>query len=234
MKIELKGLNHQYEKQVLHDLNFTIQGYTSIAIIGVSGGGKSTLLRILSGLEQASSGTAGVNDHDVSAAEYRKSVGFVFQNHNLFPHLTILRNITIVLEKTRGCSRKEARERAFQYLDLLHLSDQANKLPRNVSMGQAQRASIARALSINPEVIFLDEPTSSLDPVLSFEVLSAIKELRELGREFILVSHVMSFVHDFADYVIFLDNGTIAEHGPPTILESPATQALQDFMAKVP
>lgn len=104
----------------------------------------------------------------------------------------------------------------------------------NVSGGQAQRASIARALSVDPEVIFLDEPTSSLDPVLTYEVLSAIKELRELGMEFVLVSHVMSFVHDFADYVIFLDGGKIGEHGPPSILDNPRSQGLQDFMAKVP
>lgn len=234
MKIELSGLNHQYDVQVLHELNFKLQKYKSIAIIGVSGSGKSTLLRILSGLEPATSGSVKVNDHEVSAADYRNSVGFVFQSHNLFPHLSVLRNITLVLEKTRGYSRQEAHDRAIKYLRLLHLEDQAHKLPRNISGGQAQRASIARALSIDPEVIFLDEPTSSLDPVLTYEVLTAIKELRALGMEFVLVSHVMSFVHDFADYVIFMHKGKIAEHGPPTILESPASEALQDFMDKVP
>ena len=234
MNIELAGLNHHYDVQVLHNLNFTLQGYKSIAIIGVSGSGKSTLLRLLSGLEQATSGDVRVNGHDVATAEYRQSVGFVFQNHNLFPHLTVLRNITLVLEKTRGCSKHEAHNRALQYLKLLHLADQAHKLPRNVSGGQAQRASLARALSIDPEVIFLDEPTSSLDPVLTFEVLAAIKDLRNLGMQFVLVSHVMTFVHDFADYVVFMDKGQIAEHGPPAILESPTTHALQDFMAKVP
>ncbi|AFG36941.1 amino acid ABC transporter ATP-binding protein [Spirochaeta africana] len=234
MKIELKDLSHHYDIPVLHQLNLIVQQYKSIAIIGVSGSGKSTLLRILSGLEAATSGTAQVNGHDVAAPAYRASVGFVFQNHNLFPHLSLLRNITLVLEKTRGYTRQQAHERATRYLDLLHLGNQAHKLPRNVSGGQAQRASIARALSIEPEVIFLDEPTSSLDPVLTYEVLAAIKELRELGMEFVLVSHVMSFVHDFADYVIYMEDGSIAEHGPPTILDAPATRALQDFMAKVP
>lgn len=234
MRLELDGVHHRYDVDVLKDLRLIVEGYKSIAIIGVSGSGKSTLLRILSGLEQPTGGAVRVNGHDVTAAEYRKSVGFVFQSHNLFPHLTLEENITLVLEKTRGFGRQAALEQAHKYLDLLHLSDQTHKLPRNVSGGQAQRASIARALSVDPEVIFLDEPTSSLDPVLTYEVLSAIKELRELGMEFVLVSHVMSFVHDFADYVIFMDNGHIGEHGPPVILEQPQSQALQDFMAKVP
>jgi polar amino acid transport system ATP-binding protein len=234
MKIELNELTHRYDVDVLRDLNFTLEGYKSIAIIGVSGSGKSTLLRILSGLEQPTSGSVRVNGHDVTAPEYRKSVGFVFQSHNLFPHLTLLRNITLVLEKTRGYSKEEAHDQACRFLKLLHLGDQTHKLPRNVSGGQAQRASLARALSIDPEVIFLDEPTSALDPVLTYDVLTAIKELRELGMEFVLVSHVMTFVHDFADYVVFMNKGEIGEHGPPTILDAPQTSALQDFMAKVP
>lgn len=234
MKIELNELTHRYDVDVLRDLRIIIEGYKSIAIIGVSGSGKSTLLRILSGLEQPTQGRVRVNGHDVTAPEYRRSVGFVFQSHNLFPHLTLLENITLVLEKTRGYAKKAAHEQAEKYLGLLHLGDQAHKLPRNVSGGQAQRASIARALSLDPEVIFLDEPTSALDPVLTYEVLSAIKELRELGMEFVLVSHVMSFVHDFADYVVFMKDGTIAEHGPPSILGAPQTASLQDFMAKVP
>ncbi len=234
MKIELNNLYHRYDVDVLRELTFTLEGYKSVAIIGVSGSGKSTLLRILSGLETPTGGTVSVNDHDVTAPAYRKSVGFVFQSHNLFPHLTLLENITLVLEKTRGRSKKEARDQACRFLTMLHLGDQVHKLPRNVSGGQAQRAAIARALSVDPEVIFLDEPTSALDPVLTYEVLSAIKELRELGMEFVLVSHVMSFVKEFADYVVFMHDGEIGEHGPPSILDNPQTQAMQDFMAKVP
>ncbi|MFW6251080.1 MAG: amino acid ABC transporter ATP-binding protein, partial [Alkalispirochaetaceae bacterium] len=234
MKLELQGVYHRYDIDVLKNLSLIVEGYKSIAIIGVSGSGKSTLLRLLSGLEQQTGGTITVNGHDVTAPEYRKSVGFVFQSHNLFPHLTLERNITLVLEKTRGFSHERAKAQAARYLELLHLSDQGHKLPRNVSGGQAQRASIARALSVEPEVIFLDEPTSSLDPILTYEVLSAIKELRELGMEFVLVSHVMSFVHDFADYVIFMKDGHIGEHGTPKILEEPRTRELIDFMAKVP
>lgn len=234
MRLELDHLTHHYDVEVLHDISLAVEGYKSVAIIGVSGSGKSTLLRLMSGLEIPTGGAITVNGHDVRSPQYRRNVGFVFQSHNLFPHLTLLQNITLVLEKTRGFTRSDAHDQACRFLNTLHLGDQVNKLPRNVSGGQAQRASIARALSVNPEVIFLDEPTSSLDPVLTYEVLSAIKELREAGMEFVLVSHVMSFVHDFADYVVFMNNGTIGEHGPPSILERPQSQGLREFMAKVP
>ncbi|MFN2311987.1 MAG: amino acid ABC transporter ATP-binding protein [Spirochaetia bacterium] len=234
MKVELESLSHTYDVEVLHNLNLTLNDYKAVAIIGVSGSGKSTLLRILSGLEQPTAGTVRLNNHDVTSAEYRKQVGFVFQHHALFPHLTLLRNITLILEKTRGYTADEAHARAMEFLDLLHLADQAHKRPKNVSGGQAQRGSIARALSLDPEVIFLDEPTSALDPILTYEVLSAITELRNIGKGFVLVSHVMNFVAAFADYVIYMHQGHIAEHGEPGILENPHTQELRDFMAKVP
>lgn len=234
MNIHMEGLSHRYDVEVLRDLSITLQNYKAVAIIGVSGSGKSTLLRILAGLEQPTQGIVRVNDHDVTNLDYRRSVGFVFQHHGLFPHLSLLRNITLVLEKTRGQSREEAAANAHKYLDLLHLGDQVNKLPKNVSGGQAQRGSIARALSLDPEVIFLDEPTSALDPILTYEVLNAIKELRDIGTGFVLVSHVMNFVREFADYVIFMHQGSIAEHGPPTIMEEPQSYELQEFMNKVP
>lgn len=233
MKIELKNLSHSYDVEVLHDLNFILDTYKSVAIIGVSGSGKSTLIRLLSGLEKPTTGELFVDGYAVQDPEYRKQVGFVFQNHNLFPHLTLKRNITLVLEKTRGIDKVEAEAMALKYLNLLHLGDQVDKIPKNVSGGQAQRASIARALSINPDVIFLDEPTSSLDPILTHEVLTAIEELRELGKQFIFVTHVMSFVKDFADYVLFMDKGNITEHGTPDILENPKTKELQGFMSRV-
>jgi polar amino acid transport system ATP-binding protein len=116
---------------------------------------------------------------------------------------------------------------------MLHLEDQVNKLPKNVSGGQAQRASIARALSVNPDLIFLDEPTSSLDPILTYEVLTAVEELKSLGKDFIFVTHVMSFVKDFADYVIYMDKGEIMEMGTPDILDHPKSESLQAFMKKV-
>lgn len=233
MILNIENVSHTYDIEVLHDLNFHLKGYKSIAIIGVSGSGKSTLIRLMSGMEKPTAGEIVINDMDVFSEEYRKKIGFVFQNHNLFPHLTLKRNITLVLEKTRNKSKEEAEEIALQKLELLHLSDQVNKLPKNVSGGQAQRASIARALSVNPDIIFLDEPTASLDPILTYEVLNAVEELKGLGKEFIFVTHVLSFVRDFADYVIYMHDGRIHEWGLPTILDNPETEELKMFMMKV-
>jgi len=233
VKIKLENLSHSYDVEVLHNLNFDLEKYKSIAIIGVSGSGKSTLIRLMSGLEKPTSGNIYINETNVNNPEYKKHVGFVFQNHNLFPHLSLKRNITLVLEKTRNKTKKEAEELACKYLTMLHLEDQLNKLPKNVSGGQAQRASIARALSVNPEIIFLDEPTASLDPILTHEVLTAVEDLRNLGKSFIFVTHVLSFVKDFADYVIFMHEGKIHEHGLPEILDKPKTFELNEFMRKV-
>ncbi|QWB95598.1 ATP-binding cassette domain-containing protein [Mycoplasmatota bacterium] len=233
MKLEINKVTHIYDKTVLKDISLSLDGYHSIAFIGVSGSGKSTLIRLLSGLEKATSGEVSINQYDVSSDIYKRKIGFVFQSHNLFPHLTLKKNITLVLEKTRKVNEEKASQIADKYLDLLHLSDQHYKLPRNVSGGQAQRASIARALAMNPDIVFLDEPTSSLDPILTDEVLTAIEELKGLGKDFIFVTHVISFVKDFADYVVFLDDGHIIEHGEPDILENPKTKQLEAFMKKV-
>jgi polar amino acid transport system ATP-binding protein len=234
MKIELKNLSHTYDVEVLHDLNLVLEKYNAVALLGVSGSGKSTLIRLMAGLEKPTSGEIYVNDYDViNDPDYKKNVGFVFQSHNLFPHLTLKRNISLILEKTRGFSKEDAERIAIENLTLLKLEDQMDKIPRNVSGGQAQRASIARALSINPDIIFLDEPTASLDPILTDEVLKAIEELREMGKDFVLVTHVMSFVRDFANYVVFMENGHIIEQGPPKILDAPQTDEFKAFMKKV-
>lgn len=231
MKIMIQNVSHQYDVEVLKTLSFQLDGYRSVAIIGASGSGKSTLLRLLSGLEKPSQGTIQIDDLNVQDETYRKQIGFVFQNHNLFPHLSLERNISIILEKTRGYQKAKAVEIAKDYLTRVRLQDQMYKLPKNVSGGQAQRASIARAFSLDPELVFLDEPTASLDPVLSFEVLQAVKELRGSGKNFIFVTHVLSFVRDFADYVIFMDQGKILEHGPVSILEKPHTDELKNYMS---
>ena len=231
MKINIQNVSHQYDVEVLKTLSFELNGYRSVAIIGASGSGKSTLLRLLSGLEKPSQGTIQIDDLNVQDESYRKQIGFVFQNHNLFPHLSLERNISIILEKTRGYQKAKAVEIAKDYLTRVRLQDQMYKLPKNVSGGQAQRASIARAFSLDPELVFLDEPTASLDPVLSFEVLQAVKELRGSGKNFIFVTHVLSFVRDFADYVIFMDQGQILEHGPVSILENPHTDELKNYMS---
>jgi len=231
MKINIQNVSHQYDVEVLKTLSFELNGYRSVAIIGASGSGKSTLLRLLSGLEKPSQGTIQIDDLNVQDETYRKQIGFVFQNHNLFPHLSLERNISIILEKTRGYQKAKAIEIAKDYLTRVRLQDQMYKLPKNVSGGQAQRASIARAFSLDPELVFLDEPTASLDPVLTFEVLQAVKELRGSGKNFIFVTHVLSFVRDFADYVIFMDQGQILEHGPVSILENPHTDELKNYMS---
>jgi ABC-type polar amino acid transport system ATPase subunit len=231
MKINIQNVSHQYDVEVLKTLSFELNGYRSVAIIGASGSGKSTLLRLLSGLEKPSQGTIQIDDLNVQDESYRKQIGFVFQNHNLFPHLSLERNISIILEKTRGYQKAKAIEIAKDYLTRVRLQDQMYKLPKNVSGGQAQRASIARAFSLDPELVFLDEPTASLDPVLTFEVLQAVKELRGSGKNFIFVTHVLSFVRDFADYVIFMDQGQILEHGPVSILENPHTDELKNYMS---
>ncbi len=233
MKLSIKNVTHTYDTDVCKNLQFELEGYNSIAIIGASGSGKSTLLRLLSGLEKPTKGSLVVNDYAVDDEVYRKKIGFVFQQHNLFPHLTLERNISLILEKTRGVDPIEAKRIALESLALVQLSDQTYKLPKNVSGGQAQRASIARAFALNPDLIFLDEPTSSLDPVLTYEVLSAVKDLKKLGKSFVFVTHVMSFVKEFADYVIFMDQGNIIEHGLPTILTFPKSKELQFFISHI-
>ncbi len=233
MNLDIQGLSHTYDVEVLNDINVTLKDKKAIGLIGVSGSGKSTLLRIMSGLEKPTSGKVTINDYDVREQTYRKNVGFVFQSHTLFPHLTLLQNITVILTETRGLEKKQAEKIALDNLKKLSLVEQANKYPQNVSGGQAQRASIARALSIDPDIIFLDEPTSSLDPILTDEVLSSVENLRDSGKDFVFVTHVISFVRDFADYVIFMDKGKIAEMGTPEILDAPKSKAMQTFMSKV-
>ncbi|MEX1376398.1 MAG: ATP-binding cassette domain-containing protein [Eubacteriales bacterium] len=236
MKISIKNIVKHYDKKVLDDISVDIDGYSAVAIIGLSGCGKSTLLRLISGLEYAESGEIVINGWKINkenAKAYRDQLGFVFQKHNLFPHLTLKKNITVILEKVKGQSKEQAEKRAEELLATLHLTDEMNKLPANVSGGQAQRASIARALSTKPELLILDEPTASLDPILTHEVLMEIKHLKSMGKDFIFVTHELPFVKKFADYVIFIDNGKIAEQGEVSILDSPKTDKLKAFLKNV-
>ena len=236
MNFELKNVHMSYDKPVLRNLSIKLDGYKSIAVIGASGCGKSTLLRLIAGIEFPESGEIRVNQFCITQetkAEYQKHIGYVFQKHNLFPHLTLEKNITLILEKTRGYSREEAKVKADKLLEMLHLSAEKDKLPRNVSGGQAQRASIARAFCTDPDIILLDEPTASLDPILTHEVLDAIKELKNIGKDFIFVTHEIGFVQSFAEYFIFMDDGEIIEDGKIDDLKKPRTKKLVDFMDKV-
>lgn len=236
MKLSLNNIIKNYDKRVLDGLSIDLEGCSSIAIIGPSGCGKSTLLRLIAGIEFPQSGSISINGTDIvptAVSDYQRSIGVVFQKHNLFPHLSLKANITLILEKTRGIKKDVADKRADELLELLHLSDQKHKKPAKVSGGQAQRASIARALSTDPKLMLLDEPTASLDPVLTHEVLMAIKDLKSLGKDFIFVTHEIAFVKSFADYVIFINSGKILEHGNVEILSNPTTKELQAFLKNV-
>jgi polar amino acid transport system ATP-binding protein len=211
----------------------------TLVLIGPSGGGKSTLLRIMAGLEHPDSGTVEINGERVVFEEaplrqHRRTIGTVFQAFNLFPHLTALQNITLPLEKVHGHAPSEAEEIARRLLVRFRLENHAGKRPAELSGGQRQRVAIARAISIKPRLLLFDEPTSALDPEMTAEVLDMIKELREEGRDFILVTHEMGFARQVADQAVFLAGGRILEAGPIALLfESPSAPQTRDFLAKV-
>ncbi|MES2476035.1 MAG: amino acid ABC transporter ATP-binding protein [Verrucomicrobiota bacterium] len=240
MKLEVAELTKVYGKTTALDaLNLTVASSRVLVLIGPSGGGKSTLLRVLGGLETADSGTAFINDRRLTAEAaalqaYRRRNGFLFQQFNLFPHLTALRNIVLPLEKVHGHSPAKAREIAIQALDRFGLMDHAEKLPAQMSGGQQQRAGIARAVAHQPELLFLDEPTSALDPEMTAEVLELIQELAEAGQDIILSTHEMGFARAVADQVAFVAAGKIEEFAPPGELFGAPTSALcQRFLSRV-
>lgn len=236
MKLTIENLVKKYSGNViLNDMSVHIKDVQVLAFIGASGSGKSTLLRLIAGLEDFHSGDIAINDQWMSKEgieEHRKKVGFVFQDHNLFSHLSIYENIALVLEKVHGRNRSEFESEVMENLAFFGLEDHQHKLPHQISGGQSQRASIVRALSIKPEIMLLDEPTSSLDPILTYEVLHAIKQLVDEKRDVILVTHEIGFAKSVADYVIYMDEGEIIEHGSD-ILSNPQTQHLQNFLDKV-
>jgi len=233
MKIRLKGISKSYDKNVLNNIDLEIEGYNAVAIIGKSGCGKSTLLRLMTGIEEADEGNISINGKEVvknKLREYQSNIGIVFQKHSLFPHLTLLQNITLILEKIQKMPRKLAEDKAMKLLVMLDLQEEVDKRPKFVSGGQAQRASIARALATEPEVVFMDEPTAALDPILTKEVLDAVLDLKNTGTKFVFVTHEINFVRQFAEYIIFIDEGKIVEQGTPDILDNPQTEKLQLFL----
>ncbi|HSZ27334.1 MAG TPA: amino acid ABC transporter ATP-binding protein [Chthoniobacterales bacterium] len=240
MRLKATNLCKSFGRQiVLKNVNLDLDEVHTLAFIGPSGGGKSTLLRIVAGLEKPDSGTLYLNDREIIYREkelmaHRRTVGTVFQAFNLFPHLTALQNITLPLEKVHQYNPAEARQVAAVILERFGLSEHGHKSPAQLSGGQRQRVAIARAISIKPKLLLFDEPTSALDPEMTAEVLDVIGELREEGRDLVLVTHQMGFAHRVADQIALLSGGEIIECGPPKqVLDNPQSETTRQFLAKI-
>jgi polar amino acid transport system ATP-binding protein len=240
MKLALHNLTKSFGPQrVLDDLTADFGELRSLALIGPSGGGKSTLLRIIAGLEVPDSGGftldgEAVQSDESALREHRRHLGVVFQAFNLFPHLTALTNITLPLEKVHGLAPAEAEHIAIESLRRFALADHAHKKPAELSGGQKQRVAIARAIAIKPRLLLFDEPTSALDPEMTAEVLDVIEELKNEGRDFLLVTHEMGFARHVADRVAFLSAGRIVEHAPAEqLFTAPESRECRDFLARI-
>ncbi len=240
MNLLLRQLTKSYDRQpVLNGLSAAFEGVRSLVLIGPSGGGKSTLLRLIAGLETPESGGITLNGEPVptepeALRRYRARMGIVFQAYNLFPHLTALENLTLPLIKVHGLSSADARERALESLRRFRLEDHAAKRPAQLSGGQQQRVAIARAIAIRPGLLLFDEPTSALDPEMTAEVLQIIEELRNAGSDLVLVTHAMAFARRVADRVAFLHGGQLEESGPPEVVfDAPESEACRRFLAQV-
>ncbi len=228
---------------VLDDISMTVAAGSVTALIGPSGSGKSTLLRCVNLLEQPDHGTvtvgtttieAGTRVSDRSLLALRRQVGMVFQSFNLFPHMTVLRNVAYPQEKILGRSRAEAEERALTLLERVGLRDKAQQHPGRCSGGQQQRIAIVRALALNPRAMLFDEPTSALDPEVGVEVLAVMRELAESGMTMIVVTHEMQFARDVSDHLVVMADGRIIEEGDPrAIMAAPTEERTRRFLSAV-
>ena len=242
--IEIKHLNKYFgDLHVLKDINLTVKRGEKLVMIGPSGSGKSTLLRCLTQLERADSGEVTVCGEEMltkdgyrdakTLREIRLKTGLVFQNFNLFPHFSVLRNITEAPVRVLKRGKAEAKQNAMGLLKKMGLETKADSYPCELSGGQQQRVSIARALTLNPDILFFDEPTSALDPELTGEILKVIKELAAEGMTMVVVTHEMSFARDVADHVIFMENGVIVEQNEPSVLFGEnASDRVKQFLAR--
>jgi len=240
MTLELTGLSKAFgDTVVLEDLTLKIEGRQSLVLIGPSGGGKTTLLRLMAGLEEADRGTLRINSHRLEREEkhlreYRKRVGIVFQNYNLFPHLTALENILLPLVHVHQWNREEARDEVMALLGRFNLEEHALKKPAALSGGQQQRIAICRAVAAKPELLLLDEPTSALDPEYTSEVLDLIGELRTEGMELVLVTHEIGFAQEVGDQILFVADGGVRQHGGvDEVLMNSTDPRVQAFLSKV-
>lgn len=238
--IEVKNLEKSFGKNhVLRGINETINEGEVVCIIGPSGSGKSTFLRCLNLLEQPTSGEVILDGEKINAPDrdidkIREKLGMVFQNFNLFPHMSVLDNITMAPIKVKGQARGEAEAEARRLLDVVGLLDKAEAYPSSLSGGQKQRVAIARALAMKPEIMLFDEPTSALDPEMVGEVLAVMKQLAEGGMTMVIVTHEMGFAREVADRVLFIDGGVILEQGTPEeIFGNPQNERTQTFLSMV-
>ena len=238
--ITVKQLKKSYKDlQVLNGIDLEIKKGEVVVLIGPSGCGKSTLLRCMNLLEEPTEGQVFFEGEELTGNksnldQQRQKMMMVFQQFNLFPHMTILENVSLGLMKLQKKSKDEAEERALSLLERVGLADKATQYPQQLSGGQKQRAAICRALAMEPDVILFDEPTSALDPEMVKEVLEVMKELARSGMTMICVTHEMGCAKEVASRVIFLDNGVVAEDGKPKdVLETPQNPRLQEFLSKV-
>jgi polar amino acid transport system ATP-binding protein len=238
--VELRGVEKLFGKNpVLRGIDLEVHEHDVICLIGASGSGKSTLLRCINGLEQTQGGTIRVAGHQVTGSDVdlnhlRRDVGIVFQSFNLFPHMTVLRNITLAPRKVLKLSAADSEARAYALLDRIGLRDKASEYPDRLSGGQQQRVAIVRALAMQPKLMLLDEITSALDPELVAEVLNMVRELAAEGMTMLLATHEMGFARELATRVCFLDAGVIAEEGPPEeIFTEPRNERTRAFLKRV-
>ena len=236
--IEVKGLKKNFGSlQVLKGIDAAIEENEVVCIIGPSGSGKSTFLRCLNRLEEITDGEIlidGVHLSKENENEVRTEMGMVFQSFNLFPHMSVLDNVTIGPRKVRRIDRKEAEKKALELLGRVGLGDKADVYPSSLSGGQKQRVAIARALAMNPKIILFDEPTSALDPEMVGEVLDVMKGLAHGGMTLVIVTHEMGFAREVADRVLFMDEGYIIEQGTPDErFNHPKEERTKNFLSKV-
>ena len=239
-QLRMEGVTKSFGKvQVLRGIDLAVAEHEVVCLIGASGSGKSTLLRCVNLLEPVDEGRILLGGEEITAPgvdlnAIRQRVGIVFQAFNLFPHMSVLANVTLGPRKALRLSREEARERALELLGRFGLADRAGDYPDRLSGGQQQRVAIVRALAMRPEVMLLDEVTSALDPELVAEVLNVIRELAEGGMTMLIATHEMSFARDIASRVCFLDAGVILEQGPPAqIFTSPAEERTRRFLDRI-
>ena len=239
--VRVEGVTKRFgDLTVLDDVSLGVDEHQVVCLIGASGSGKSTLLRCINRLERVDAGAISVDGQSVTDAKVdvnalRQKVGIVFQAFNLFPHMTVLQNVTLGPRKVKGQSGDETTERALTLLDRIGLRDKAHQYPDRLSGGQQQRVAIARALAMDPKLMLLDEITSALDPQLVFEVLTLVRELSENeSMTMILATHEMSFAREVASKICFLDGGRILEEGPPAqIFGDPREPRTQEFLKRI-